>query len=114
MTATTVADPTAPPLAATPEHAPVNVVAIIALVIGVFPSLIGLLALPFAVFFGGTVFVIISPLLAVAAIVVAALGIGISHRIQDRFGGTGGYWFALAGLLLGIVGIYLFLASFSI
>lgn len=115
MTAT-VTEPTARPLATgSPENAPANVVAFIGLGIGVLPILIAVLTIPFAAVFDNAIFVIlVSPLLSLGAILFSAIGIGVSHWTQDRFGGTGGYWFALAGLLLGFVGIYLFLASFSV
>lgn len=99
---TTVAESTTD----TPEvdsKAPVNVVAIIAVAIGV-------LALVAFLVPGSAVLV---PALSVLGIVVASVGLALAHRIQDRVGGSGGYWFAIVGLLAGILGLYISLAVFT-
>jgi len=81
----------------------VNIVAVIGLGVSIVALLVTL-------FLAAS---IVAPIIAVAGTVVSGVGIGISHRRQDQFGGTGGYWFALAGLLIGIGAILVILATFT-
>lgn len=103
MAATTTAPEPTPENAAVAAKAPVNVVALIALAIGALALIAFLIP-------GSAIAV---PGLSVLGIVVASVGIVLSHRIQDRVGGSGGYWFAVAGLLAAMVGLYISLAVFT-